>query len=98
MRWCFSFLTKEKTESKNVQLHFRIIANLILIYRYLRYLRLTCVWMSFCSALPLSKMKRMQTELEKHRHTGIQKNQNITTDRQRCGIGVRGGGAVRTYK
>lgn len=48
-----------------------------------------CVWMSFCSALPLSKMKRMQTELEKHRHTGIQKNQNRTTDRQRCGIGVR---------
>lgn len=35
--------------------------------------------------------KRMQTEPEKHGHTGIQKNQNRTTDRQRCGIGVRGG-------
>lgn len=35
--------------------------------------------------------KRMLTEPEKHRHTGIQKNQNRTTDRRRCGIGVRGG-------
>lgn len=90
----FCFFTKEGTNEKSTALllkQHRSYTDL-----HVSEVRLLLeVLVFFLLAISLSRLqqmkKRMQTGPEKHGHTGIQKNQNRTTDRRQCGLGVRGG-------